>query len=87
MQQNPRILYFWKEIIGLCPQENNEPRRRKSFDLHLITTLALLCFEEAEEVEHQTMIDLLEPQHPVRLHTRNGTRKGYAMEGIQQYMK
>ena len=42
---------------------------------------------EAEEVEHQTMIDLLEPQHPVRLHTRNGTRKGYAMGGIQQYMK
>ena len=46
MQQNPRILYFWKEIIDLCPQENNEPRRRKSFDLHLITPLALLCFEE-----------------------------------------
>ena len=28
---------------------------------------------EAEEVEHQTIIDLLEPQNPVCLHRSNGT--------------
>ena len=32
---------------------------------------------EAEEVEHQPIIDLLEPQNPVCQHRRNGTRKGY----------
>ena len=46
-----------------------------------------LCRREAKEVEHQTIIDLLEAQHPVCLHRSNGTRKGYTLEGIQQYMK
>ena len=59
----------------------------RNFDLPLTTSLALSCFQrEAEEVERQTIIDLLEPQHPACLHRRNGTRKGYALEGIKQYM-
>ena len=51
-------------------------------------TFSIALFRrEAEKVGHQTIIDLLEPQHPVCLHRRNGTRKGYALEDIQQYMK
>ena len=46
----------------------------RNFDLPLTTSLALPCFQrEVEEVEHQTIIDLLEPQHPACLHRRNGT--------------
>ena len=45
-----------------------------NFDLPL--SLALPCFQrEAEEVEHQTIIDLLEPQHPACLHRRMAREK------------
>ena len=40
VQQNPRILYFWKEIIVLCPQKKNESQRWKSFYLHVTAPLA-----------------------------------------------
>ena len=70
----PTHIIFLKRNYSFVSSEKERIAAMEEFLFAFNHTFSVALFRrEAEEVEHQTIIDLLEPQNPVCLHRSNGT--------------